>query len=165
MRLAFSALAAALLVAAAAGCGDKQATTTAAATHPTVLPTQNRWAKQVDVVCKPWQDRIDAIRPPPTSVASLQTWLARALPLVRKQIAAVQKVPPPESTREARKVRRLLDSLNTTERALTRYLAAVNAKAQTKAQTALTTAATAGAKARALSLSLDITQCGGYATG
>jgi hypothetical protein len=165
MRLAFSALAAALLVAAAAGCGDKQATTTTAATHPTVLPTQSRWAKQVDVVCKPWQDRIDAIRPPPTSVASLQTWLARALPLVRKQIAAVQKVPPPESTREARKVRRLLDSLNTSERALTRYLAAVNAKAQTKAQTALTTAATAGAKARALSLSLDITQCGGYATG
>jgi hypothetical protein len=116
-------------------------------------------------VCKPWQDRIDAIRPPPTSVASLQTWLARALPLVRKQIAAVQKVPPPESTGEARKVTRLLDSLNTTERALTRYLAAVNAKAQTKAQTALTTAATAGARARALSLSLDITQCGGYATG
>lgn len=165
MRLAFSALAAALLVAAAAGCGDKQATTTAAATHPTVLPTQSRWAKQVDVVCKPWQDRIDAIRPPPTSVASLQTWLARALPLVRKQIAAVEKVPPPERTSEARKVTRLLDSLNATERALTRYLAAVNAKAQTKAQTALTTAATAGAKARALSLSLDITQCGGYATG
>ena len=165
MRLAFSALAAALLVAAAAGCGDKQATTTAAATHPTVLPTQSRWAKQVDVVCKPWQDRIDAIRPPPTSVASLQTWLARALPLVRKQIAAVEKVPPPERTREARKVTRLLDSLNATERALTRYLAAVNAKAQTKAQTALTPAATAGAKARALSLSLDITQCGGYATG
>ena len=165
MRLAFSALAAALLVAAAAGCGDKQATTTAAATPPTVLPTQSRWAKQVDVVCKPWQDRIDAIRPPPTSVASLQTWLARALPLVRKQIAAVEKVPPPERTSEARKVTRLLDSLNATERALTRYLAAVNAKAQTKAQTALTTAATAGAKARALSLSLDITQCGGYATG
>jgi hypothetical protein len=130
-----------------------------------VLPTQSRWAKQVDVVCKPWQDRIDAIRPPPTSVASLQTWLARALPLARKQIAAVQKVPPPKSTGEARQVTRLLDSLNTTERALTRYLAAVNAKAQTKAQTALTTAATAGAKARALSLSLDITQCGGYATG
>jgi hypothetical protein len=160
-----SALAAALLVAAAAGCGDKQATTTAAATHPTVLPTRSRWAKQVDVVCKPWQDRIDAIRPAPTSVASLQMWLARALPLVRKQIAAVEKVPPPESTSEARKVTRLLDSLNTTERALTRYLAAVNAKTQAKAQTALTTAAAAGAKARALSLSLDITKCGGYSTG
>jgi hypothetical protein len=165
MRLALSALAAALLVAAAAGCGDKQATTTAAATHPTVPPTQTRWAKQVDVVCKPWQDRIDAIRPPPTSVASLQTWLARALPLVRKQIAAVQKVPPPESTSEGRKVTRLLHSLNTTERALTRYLAAVYAKTPAKAQTALTTAATAGAKARALSSSLDITQCGGYSTG
>jgi hypothetical protein len=164
MRLALSALAAALLVAAAAGCGDKLATTTAAATHPMVLP-QSRWGKQVDVVCKPWQDRIDAIRPPPTSVASLQTWLARALPLVRKQIAAVEKVPPPESTSEARKVTRLLDSLNTTERALTRYLAAVNAKAQAKAQTALTTAATAGVKARALSLSLDITRCGGYSIG
>jgi hypothetical protein len=164
MRLALSALAAALLVAAAVGCGDKQATTTAAATHPTLLP-QSRWAKQVDVVCKPWQDRIDAIRPPPTSVASLQTWLARALPLVRKQIAAVEKVPPPESTSEARMVTRLLESLNTTERALKRYLAAVDAKAQPKAQTALTTAASAGAKARALSLSLDITQCGGYATG
>jgi hypothetical protein len=165
MRLAFFALAAALLVAAAAGCGGKQATMTAAGTHPTVLPTQSRWAKQVDVVCKPWQDRIDAIRPPPTSVASLQTWLARALPLVRKQIAAVQKVPPPESTSEARKVTRLLDSLNTTERAFTRYLAAVHAKAPAKAQTALTTAATAGAEARALALSLDITKCGGYSTG
>ena len=165
MRLALSALAAALLVAAAAGCGDKHATTTAAATHPTVRHTQSRWARRVDVVCKPWQDRIDAIRPPPTSVASLQTWLARALPLVRKQVAAVKKVKPPESTSEARKVTRLLDSLNTTERALTRYLAAVNAKAQAKAQTALTTAATAGVKARALSLSLDITRCGGYAIG
>src|SRR5512132_2153111 len=164
MRLALSALAAALLAAATAGCGDKQATTTAATTRPTVLP-QSRWAKQVNVVCKPWQDRIDAIRPAPTSVATLQTWLARALPLVRKQIAAVEKVPRPESTTEARKVTRLLDSLNTTERALTRYLAAVNAKAQAKAQTALTTAATAGAKARALSLSLGITQCGGYAIG
>ena len=50
MRLALSALAAALLVAPAAGCGDKQATTSAAATHPTVLPTQSRWAKRVDVV-------------------------------------------------------------------------------------------------------------------
>lgn len=165
MRLALSALAAALLVAATAGCGDKQATTSAATTHPTVLPTQSRWAKRVDVVCKPWQDRIDAVRPPPTSVASLQTWLARALPLVRKQIAAVEKVPAPKSTSEARKVTRLLDSLNATERALTRYLAAVNAKAQAKAQTALTTAATAGVKARALSLSLDITRCGGYSIG
>ncbi|HEX7311754.1 MAG TPA: hypothetical protein VF232_11285 [Gaiellaceae bacterium] len=165
MRLALSALAAALLVAAAAGCGGKQATTTAAATHPTALPTQSPWAKQVDVVCKPWQDRIDAIRPPPTTVASLQKWLARALPVLRKQIAAVEKVPLPESTSEARKVRRLLDSLNTTERALTRYLAAVNAKAQAKAQAALTSAATAGAKARALSLSLDITRCGGYSIG
>jgi hypothetical protein len=164
MRLGLSALAAALLVAAAAGCGNKQASTTAAATHPTVLP-QSRWAKQVDVVCKPWQDRIDAIRPPPTSVASLQTWLARALPLVRKQVAAVEKVPPPKGTSEARRVTRLLDSLNATERALTRYLAAVKAKAQAKAQTALTTVATVGAKARALSVSLDITQCGGYSTG
>jgi hypothetical protein len=77
----------------------------------------------------------------------------------------VDKVPPPESTSEARKVTRLLHSLNTTERALTRYLAAVNAKTPAKAQTALTTAATAGAKARALSLSLHITQCGGYSTG
>src|SRR4029450_12109082 len=126
---------------------------------------QAPWAKQVDVVCKPWQDRIDAIRPPPTSVASLQTWLARALPLVRKQVAAVEKVPPPQSTREARRVTRLLDSLNATERALTRYLAAVKAKAQAKAQTALTTVATVGAKARALSVSLDITQCRGYSTG
>jgi len=165
MRFVLCALAAALLVAAAAGCGDKQATTTAATTRPTVLPTQSRWAKQVVVVCKPWQDRIEGIRPAPTNVASLQTWLARALPLVRKQIAAVERVPPPTSAGEAKKVTRFLDSLNTTQRELTRYLAAVNAKAQAKAQTALTTAATAGAKARALSLSLDITQCGGYATG
>jgi len=165
MRIVLAALAAALFVTASAGCGDKKATTTAASTRPTQLPTQSRWAKQVDGVCKPWQQRIDAITPPPTTVASLQAWLTRALPLVRKQIAAVERVQPPASASEATKVTRFLTSLTQTERALTRYLAATNAKSQSKVQAALTAAATSGAKARTLAHSLDITKCGGYSTG
>ena len=165
MRIVLAALAAGLVVIASAGCGDNKATTTAAATRPTQLPTQSRWAKQVDVACKPWQNRIDAITPPPTTVASLQAWLTRALPLVRKQVAVVERVQPPASASQARKVTRFLTSLTQTERALTRYLAAVNAKSQSRAQTALTAAATSGAKARTLAQSLDITKCGGYSTG
>src|SRR5437867_2080654 len=105
MRLTLSMLAATLVVAAGTGCGNtKQAqepatstssTTNAIPKRPESRPTRSSWAKQVDVACKPWQKRIDAIRPEPVDTVSLQAWLKRALPLVRKQIAAVEAVKRP----------------------------------------------------------------------
>ena len=135
-------LAATLVVAAGTGCSeDKQAQAPATTSTPTTTPVvprpkpgphQSRWAKQVDNVCKPWQERIDAVTPQPTDTASLEAWLKGALPLVRKQIAAVKAVKRPAKTDEARKVRLFLDSLQKTERALTTYLAAIQANAPAK---------------------------------
>jgi hypothetical protein len=174
VKFALSVLAAALAVAAGTGCSrDKQAqpgstsggTTSLGSNRPQPGPNQGRWAKQVDGVCKPWQERIDTVSPPPTNAASLQTWLENTLPLVRKQIAAVKAVKPPVKADEARKVTLFLDSLQKTERALTRYLGAIRANAPAKVRRALAEAGAAGAAARAYAVSLDITQCGGYSSG
>jgi hypothetical protein len=164
---------AAAVLAASTGCsGDKQAqtattasTTTAQSTRPKPQANQIRWAKQVDAICKPLQKRIDAVTPAPTNTASLQKWLEGALPLVRDQIAAVKAVKPPAKEDEARRVRLFLDSVQKTERALTRYLKAIREKAQAKAQNALAEAGTSGAAARGYAVSLNITQCGGYSSG
>jgi hypothetical protein len=168
-------LAAALLAVAGTGCSeDKQAqsptttsspTTTAAVSRPKPGPHQSRWAKQVDAACKPWQKRIDAVTPQPTDTASLKPWLERALPLVRKQIAAVKAVKRPAKAGEADKARQFLDSLETTERALTRYVTTTNARVTAKANQALTEAGAAGATARAYAAALNVTQCGGYERG
>ena len=105
------ALAAAVLLVAAGGCGgggdDATGTTTATApaSEPTVEATttdtrpeppedQGRWARQVDAACKPWQSQIDAVAPP-SGAADLERWLGETLPLVRKQVAAVEAVKPP----------------------------------------------------------------------
>jgi len=176
VRFALSVLAATLVVAAGTGCSeDKQAkspgtttgqtTTSQGSTRPKPLPTQSRWAKQVDDVCKPWQERIDAVTPAPTDAASLETWLENTLPLVRKQIAAVKAVKPPVKEDEARKVRLFFESLEKTERALTRYLAAIRKNAPAKVRRALAEAGAAGAAARAYAVSLNITECGGYSSG
>jgi hypothetical protein len=174
VRFVLSVLAATLVVAAGTGCSeDKQAeapttstpTTTPVVTRPKPGPHQSGWAKAVDDVCKPWQERIDAVSPQPTDTASLQAWLERTLPLVRKQIAAVKAVTPPAKAGEARKVRQFLDSLQKTERALTRYLTAIQANAPAKERRALAEAAASGATTRAYAMSLNITQCGGYASG
>ncbi len=163
-----------LALASGTGCGDKQAqprtastapTTTARATRPKPPANQSRWAKQVDHVCKPWQERIDTVSPAPTTTASLQAWLETALPLVRRQIAAVNAVKPPVKKAEARRVSLFVDALDKTERALTRYLGAVKANASAKEQQALADAGTAGATARRYAVSLGITKCGGYASG
>jgi hypothetical protein len=150
-----------------AGCSREkpaQPTTTTSA-RPKVQPTQSRWAKEVDAACKPWQRRIDAVTPAPTNNASLQVWLTRTLPLVRKQIAAVDAVEPPNDQAEAKKVTKFLAGLHKTERALTRYLAAVRSGATAKAQKTLSEASASGAALRAQAKALDITQCGGYASG
>jgi hypothetical protein len=178
VRFAIFVLAATLVVAAGTGCSeDKQAqapgtsgaqTTNPAdtsATRPKPQADQSRWAKQVDVACKPWQKRIDAVSTPPTDAASLQRWLERTLPLVRGQIAAVKAVKPPVKEDEARKVTLFLGAVQKTERALTRYLAAIRANASAKVRKALADAGAAGAATRAYAVSLDITQCGGYSSG
>jgi hypothetical protein len=175
VKLALSVLAAALAVAAGTGCSeDKQAqapgtsttqTTNPTATRPKPLPNQSRWAKQVDSACKPWQERIDAVTPAPTDAASLQKWLEHALPLVRDQIAAVKSVKRPAKADEERKVTLFLGSLQQTERALTRYLAAIQANKPAKVRKALADAGAAGAATRAYAVSLDITGCGGYSSG
>jgi hypothetical protein len=163
VRFALSVLAATLVIATAAGCsGTSTSSTTPTATRPTPQPTQSRWAKQVDAACKPWQKRIDSVSPAPTNSASLQAWLKRALPFIRKQIVAVDAVKPPPKQAEARKATRFLDSVQKTERALTRYLAAVRANVPAKARAALADANASGRAARAAALSLNITQCGGY---
>jgi hypothetical protein len=173
MRLVLPLLVAILVVGCATACsGNKQAeatsttsATTATSVRPRRLPNQSRWARQVDAACKPWQARIDAITPAPVDVPSLQKWLDRALPLVRKQLAAVKAVRPPANADEATKVRLFLASLQKIEHALTTYLAAIHQHAAVKAQKALDDAGAAGSAARADAVSLDITQCGGYASG
>ena len=111
------------------------------------------------------QERIDAVTPAPTNAASLQAWLEGALPLVREQIAAVKAVKPPANKAEARKVTLFLNSVQQTERALTRYLKAIREDAPAKVQKALADAGASGAAARAYAVSLNITQCGGYSAG
>jgi hypothetical protein len=173
VKSALSVLAAALVVAAGTGCSqDKQAqspgttgATTTVSTRPKPLPNQSRWAKQVDSACKPWQKQIDAVTPAPTDTASLTKWLERALPLVRKQVAAVDAVKPPAKEEEARKVTLFVDGLQKTEGALTRYLAAIRANQPAKVRKALADASAAGPATRAYAVSLDVTGCGGYASG
>jgi hypothetical protein len=169
VRSALSVLAAALVVAAGTGCsGNGQANgtgTTAGPTRPKPLPNQSRWAKQVDAACKPWQKRIDAVTPAPANTVALRIWLADALPLIRKQLAAIKAIKPPAKPDEARKVTRFLDTLQRTERALTRYLAASRANASAEARKALDEASASGAAARAQAASLDVTKCGGYSSG
>jgi hypothetical protein len=169
VRSAFLVLAVALVVAAGTGCsGNGRADgtgTSTASTRPKPLPSQSRWAKQVDAACKPWQKRIDAVTPAPTNTASLPIWLEQALPLIRKQIAAVKAVKPPAKQGEARKVTRFLDSLQRTERALTRYLAAIRENAPAKARKAFADATASGAVARIQAASLDVAKCGGYSSG
>ena len=62
-------------------------------------------------------------------------------------------------------MRLFLDSLQKTERALTRYLTAIQANAPANERSALAEASASGAAARAHAVSLDITQCGGYSSG
>jgi hypothetical protein len=169
VRSTFSVLAVALVVAAVPVCCGKGVVNTMTpsrgSTPPKPLPNQSRWAKQVDVACKPWQERIDAVSPAPTNTASLRIWLKQALPLIRKQIAAVEEVKPPAKQDEARKVTRFIDSLRRTERELTRYLAASRANAPTEARRAFAEASASGAAARTEAASLDVTKCGGYSSG
>jgi hypothetical protein len=181
VKFALSVLAATLVVAASTGCSeDKQAassttaasrsqTTSAAdatATRPTPPEEQSRWAQQVDDACEAWQEKIDAASsPPPTDVASLQSWLEQTLPLLREELAAVEAVKPPAKADEARKRKLFLNALHKTERALTRYLSAIRASAPAKVRKALADAGAAGASARAYAVSLDVTQCGGYSSG
>lgn len=185
MRSTLSVLAASLVLAAGAGCGDDEpsgggATTTAPAateagptttapeqttesteTQPEAPPDQSAWAAQVDEACEPVQEQIDAL-PPPTDAASLETWVAQVLPLVREEVAAVKAVKPPVDAEEAREARLFVKSLERLEGALTRYLDGLRTSDTAAVEQALADANAAGAEARAYAVSLDVTRCGGY---
>jgi hypothetical protein len=178
VRSILSALAASLVLAAGAGCGDDEpaggdaAATTAAATTAAAATTepetqpeppadQSRWASDVDAACEPIQRRIDEL-PPPTDAATLESWVAQALPLVREEVAAVRAVEPPTVEAEARQASRFVAGLERLEGALTRYLAGLRAGDPAATQAALAEANAAGAEARAAATALDVTACGGY---
>ena len=179
-------LAAAVLLVAAGGCGgdgddatatgaqpttptmaattEAATTTKAAETRPEPPEDQGRWARQVDAACKPWQAKIDAVAPP-ASATDLDRWLGAALPLVRKQVAAVEAVKPPTAAATAEQAALLLRNLHIVERALTSYRAALSAGNADAAKDALAEAGAAGIEARTTAVAAGVTACGGYASG
>lgn len=185
MRKALSVLAAMLLLAASAGCGDdngndatggdtsppaattevpEPASTDPTETRPEPTSTQTRWAEQVDAACKPVQEQIDAV-PPPADAAGLERWLEDILPLVKKQIAAVKAIKPPVKDEEARRAKLFIGGLEKLETAFTHYLAAVQSGDTKALKRAVAQANAAGAETRAYAASLELTQCGGYTSG
>ena len=187
MRLCIGAFAAALLLVAAGGCGggDDETTgattapppvestaeatttveeTTAAETRPEPPEDQGRWAQQVDAACTPWQAKIDAVAPPATAT-DLERWLGEALPLIRKQVAAVEAVKPPTAAATAEQATVLVSNLRIVERALTHYRAALRTGDADAAKDALAAAGAAGIEARTTALAVGVTECGGYSSG
>ena len=178
MRLGLGVLAVALAL-AASGCGgdsEDEATSTAATppatsvvteeaqTRPEPPADQSRWAMKVDAVCAPVQEQIDAV-PPPGDPSGLGRWLRETLPLVRKQVAAVDAIALPAKKDEARRAELFVAGLHDLERALTRYGAALEQNDPAAIEKALAEANAAGTETRGYALSLDITQCGGYSGG
>jgi hypothetical protein len=178
VRLALGVLAAALAV-AASGCGgdsEGEATsraapppatsvlTTEAETQPEAPGDQSPWAMKVDAACAPVQEQIDAV-PPPGDPSGLGRWLRETLPLVRKQVAAVDAIPLPANKDEARQAELFVAGLQDLERAITQYGAALEQNDAAAIERALAEANAAGTKTREYALALDITQCGGYSGG
>ena len=171
MRSTITALAAGLVLAASGGCGDDDepaavgttGATTAADDYarPEPPPEQSRWAMQVDEVCGPVQEQIDAL-PAPTDAASLENWVEQVLPIVGEEVAAVKAVKPSTKEDEVRKAELFIAGLESIESSLTKYLAALRAGDTAAIEQALTEANAAGAQARAYAVSLDVTECGGY---
>jgi hypothetical protein len=184
---ALPVLAAMLVMAASTGCGNDEnseaggedsppvtasaATTTegadpaeTTATRPEPPREQSRWASQVDEACAPVQQQIDEV-PPPADAAGLERWLADVLPLVRRQITAVEAVKPPVKEEEARRAKLFVGGLHKLEGALSKYLAAVRSGDSAKLEKAVSAASAAGAETRGYAASLGITECGGYDEG
>jgi hypothetical protein len=178
-------LAAAAVVAAGAACGGEEpadeavapaetgATFTATSpavtedlteTRPDPPADQSLWARKVDAACKPWQKRLDALEPP-ADPSGLGPFLAESLPLIRKEIAAIEAVRPPTGSEEASQVEAFVANLRRIERALTAYGAAVESNDRAAVETALGEVAAAGAETRALAFELGVTECGGYSGG
>ena len=174
MRAAFAVLAAALVAVAATGCSSDDDSESAPTTAPPAATTtqpaetrpeppagQSRWAREVDAACKPWQDRISMVKPP-AAASELERYLGDALPLIRKQIDAIDAVELPEAEADARKARSFLAGLRKLEAALTRYRAALRASDSAATEQALAEANTAGLQARAAVAGLGVTECGGF---
>ena len=86
------------------------------------------------------------------------------MPLVRKQVAAVEAVKPPTAAATAEQAALLLRNLHIVERALTSYRAALAGNADA-AKDALAEAGAAGIEARTTAVAAGVTACGGYASG
>jgi hypothetical protein len=176
VRSAFAVLAATLVAVAATGCSsddsngsDAAATTAAEAatttqsaeTRPEPPADQSRWAQEVDEACKPWQERIAKVAPPAGS-EELERYLGDTLPLIRKQVDAVDAVALPANEAEARRARLFVAGLRKLETALTHYRAALRASDAEATEQALRDANAAGLEARGAVAGLGVTQCGGY---
>lgn len=133
-------------------------------TRPEPPEDQSRWAREVDVACKRWQEQIDAVAPP-ASPGDLEPWLAETLPLIRKQVAAVEAVKPPTAADNAERAALFIGNLRIVEQALTKYRAALRANNAQAAREALAQAGSAGAEARTAALAAGVTECGGYSGG
>ena len=170
-------LAAALLVGAGAGCGgsdesEPTAAPTAAATteaapvetRPEPPAEQSRWAQEVDRACEPWQQRIQAVTLP-ADTGDLERYLNETLPLIRKQVAAVDAVKLPPSKPDARQATLFVTGLRDLEGALTKYAAALHAGNPEQTEQALANANSAGLQLRTYVAPLGVTQCGAYEGG
>ncbi len=171
MRYVLLVLAAVLVTAAGTACGgdDEPAAGTTVSIDPSRQrpeppADQSRWAQEVDVACKEWQDRIDAV-PPPEDAESLEAWVDQTLPLLRSQIEAVEAVKPSSKKEEEARAELFLQGLTGVERALTRYLNAIRKGDPDAMAKALADANEAGSQTRGYATSLDVTQCGGYSGG
>jgi hypothetical protein len=137
----------------------ERAETTTTGTTTAAQPKPSRWAMQVDAACRPWQAKLNAVKPPsdPTQLAAS---LASTLPLIRREIAAVKGIKLPMDADEAATAKLFVAGLQRIERELTKYVAALRADNAQAVQSAIVQVNTAGAETRTLAASLQITHCG-----
>jgi hypothetical protein len=136
-----------------------RADTATTATSTATQREPSRWARQVDAACRPWQAKLNAIKPP-SDATELVGSLESTLPLIRKEIAAVKSVKLPAEADEAATARLFVAGLQAIERGLTKYVAALRADNAQAVQSAIVQVNTAGAETRTYAASLQITHCG-----
>ncbi|MGH3081035.1 MAG: hypothetical protein ACRDNH_07850 [Gaiellaceae bacterium] len=169
MKLLLSVLAAALAVAAGAGCsedenGARGTTTEPAATKTTPPPAPppptepiNAWARKADAVCRRYQRQIEAV-PPPTNEAQTRRALRRALVPIRKQERALKRLGPPEDNRAIGLA--FIGSIVSTRRALEQVVAGLAADDEAVVQRGYMNAGAAGARTRRYAQQLGLVSCG-----
>jgi hypothetical protein len=169
VKLLLSVLAAALAVAAGAGCSDDEngargTTTEPAATTTTPPPAPppptepiNAWARKADAVCRRYQRQIEAV-PPPTNEAQTRRALRRALVPIRKQERALKRLGPPEDNRAIGLA--FIGSIVSARKALEQVVAGLAANDEAAVQRGYTNAGAAGARTRRYAQQLGLVSCG-----